>query len=112
MKINPKHNRKVNEEAKIFRSILIGQTIELMKLIGCEPNSDFTFKRTLIMYQRERNGLMRTVLADKVAYDENKGGNPFLMVESEDGWFMSSCFMSLSNLQIIYEEVYKQVRKY
>lgn len=115
MKINPKHNKIVGDAAYELRRVLVEQTIALMKMIGTEQGQTFTFGKTLILYQRKKNGLLETIIADRVSYIDSgidSGIAPYLFTELCDGNDFLSFFMSISNLQIIYDEVYKAVRKY
>lgn len=111
MKINPKHNKIVGNAAHELRKVLVEQTIALMKMIGTEQGQTFTFEKPLILYERKRNGSLETIIADRVSYSES-GNAPSLLTELCDKHYYFSFFMSISNLQIIYNEVYKVVRKY
>ena len=111
MKINPKNLRAVTEATQTLRKTLVEQTIELMKLIGAEKCQPVTFDTTLILYQREKNGLMKTIIADRVSYDQNLE-TKYLIIEMDGNDFNSSLTLSLSNLQVIYNEIYKVVKRH
>ena len=111
MKINPKHNKAVANAAHEMRKALVEQTVALLKLIGAKNGEAVLFGNLLIMYSRKKNGLTETILADRICYCEVHDTNVFYMIE-HDGKFTSSHFMSLSNMETVYEEVYKVVRKH
>ena len=111
MKINPKHNKIVRDAACELRKVLVEQTIALMKMIGTEEGQTFLFEKTLILYQRGKNKLMETIIADRISYNDS-GSAPYFLTEFCDENYFCSFNMSISNLQIIYNEVYKVVRKY
>ena len=109
MKINPKINKRVNESVADCRKVLTEATIELLKKIA-EPNQDVVFNRILILYQSNGN-VTNTVLADRIAF-EDKTSQPFYLVYMDDEPTSSSNFLSLSNMQIIYDEVRRVIREY
>jgi hypothetical protein len=110
MKINPKHNKAVAEAGHQMRKVLTEQTIELLKLIGAKIGSDVLFDKLLIMYERKKNGLTETILADRISYGGGRE-TEFYLIE-HNGKFASSYYMSISNMETVYEEVYKIVRKH
>ena len=110
MKINPKHNKAGANAAHEMRKTLVEQTIALLKLIGAETGQDVLFNNLLIMHERQKNGLTKTILADRICYCDNVS-TPYYLVE-HNGKLEGSYFMSLSNMATVYEEVYKVVRKH
>ena len=109
MKINPKINKRVNESVADCRKVLTEATIELLKKIA-EPNQVVVFNRILILYPSNGN-VTATVLADRIVF-EDKTSQPFYLVYMDDESTSSSYFLSLSNMQIIYDEVRRVIREY
>lgn len=109
MKINPKHNKAVANAAHELRKTLTEHTIALLKLIGAESGQDVVFDKILILHERKKNGIMETILVDRLCYSEN--GKPSYITEM-DGKFHWSFYLSLDSMETIYDEVYKLVRKY
>lgn len=110
MKINPKHNKIVEIATRELRNALVGQTIELMKLIGAKTCEDVVFDKVLILHQQRKNGQTETILAGRIWYNDS-GQIPFYLLEL-DGVYHTSFFLSISNMQLIYGEVYKLARKH
>lgn len=112
MKINPKINKRVNDSVAECRKVLINTTIELLKKIA-EPGQDVLFDRTLIIHQTNKD-FSETFIADRIAYSIGRSDSEFYIIsmEDEDEFCKSDIMLSLSNLQVIYEEVRKIIRKY
>jgi len=110
MKINPKHNKIVGNAAYELRKVLVEQTIELLKLIGAEVGDDVMFDKILILHQRKNNGLTETIVADQLSYNDS-GKAPYYILSLGDN-LASSFFLSIDCLQVVYNEVYKVVRKH
>ena len=112
MKINAKINKRVNESVADCRKVLTEATIELLKKIA-RPGDDVFFDRTLFLYQTKDN-VSETILINNIVYSNGRGGQEFYIVSmGDDNRFCKSDIMlSLSNLQVIYEEVRKLVRNY
>lgn len=108
MKINPKYSKRVNEAAANYRKVLVEQTIELLKLIGARIGQDVMLKRTLILF--ENNGkTTETKLVNTVSYMEHEGSDSYLILTMGERHLASSLYLSLSNLQLVYNEVHKVV---
>ena len=110
MKINSKINKRVNESVADCRRVLTEATIELLKQIGAESGQDVMFGKVLIMHHF-KGGNSETALADRIAYMEGHGDNYIITTLGNDHP-ASSFFMSLDNLQTIYNEVRNIVRNY
>lgn len=110
MKINHKHNKIVGNAAYELRKVLVEQTIELLKLIGAEVGDDVKFDKILILHQRKNNGLTETIVANQLSYNDS-GKAPYYILELGDNLALSF-FLSIDCLQVVYNEVYKVVRKY
>ena len=110
MKIHPRHNKAVAEAGHQMRKVLTEQTIELLKLIGAEDCQDVLLNNLLIMHDRKKNGLTETILADRICYCDN-GSSPYYLLEC-NGKPTVSYYMTLSNMETVYNEVYKVVRKH
>ncbi len=112
MKINPKINKRVNDSVAECRKVLTDATIELLKKIA-EPGQDVLFDRTLIIHQKNKD-FSETFIVDRIAYSGGRGDSEFYIISMEDGdeFCKSDIMLSLSNLQVIYEEVRKIIRKY
>lgn len=112
MKINPKITEQVNNSVNECRKVLVSSTIELLRQI-CKSESYeiVVFGRILFLYQT-KNNVSETILADRIEYNFER--NPDYFFVSMDGKKMiqSSENLSLSNLEVIYEEVRKLVREY
>lgn len=115
MKINPKHNKEVNNAIHQLRMTLVKETIALMRQIGADTGDDVTFDNVLIMYQRD-SGMMRTILCDRISFAYVKNGDKDYYIVSldygEKKYIESSLSLSLDNMKLIYDEVYKVVRRY
>ena len=111
MKINSKINKQVNEAVFKCRISIIEATIQLLKQIGTGHEQDVMLDHPLVLFQREKNGTMRTLILESVSYCETDSYFPYLVL-SFDGIYHTSYHMSLTSLQTIYEEVRKVVRKY
>ena len=110
MKINPKINKRVNESMADCRKVLTEATIELLKSLKAEDSQDVLLGRILILYQ-SNGDVSTTVLADKIAYLSGRGDSPFYLVYIGDACTGSSLTLSISNMQIIYDEVRRLVRE-
>lgn len=110
MKINAKINKRVNESVADCRKVLVDATIELLKKIA-EPGQDVVFGKILIMHHF-KGGNSETWLADRIAYMDGRGDEPFFITNFGDDYPASSFFISLDHLQTIYEEVRRIVREY
>ena len=109
MKINPKINKRVKDSVAECRKCLTDATIELLKMIA-EPGQDVVFDKILILHQ-ERSGMTETVLANRIAYCTGRGDSEFYILGMGEDGTASNMFLSLSNLQTIYNDVRKVVRE-
>lgn len=115
MKIKPSINKRVNKAVSDCRKCLIEATIELLRQIGADHGDDVLFKKMLILYQQKKDGTTETIVCDRIAYCASNLEYPYLMVSmgaEGDVPYHSSHFMSISNLEIIYNEVRRVVREY
>jgi len=110
MKINPKINKRVNESVADCRKVLTNATIDLLKMIA-EQGQDVVFGKILIMHHF-KGGNSETWLADRIAYASGKNGNDFFITALGDDYPASSAFISLDNMQIIYDEVRRIIREF
>ena len=110
MKINPKINKRVNESMAECRKVLTEATIELLKTLKAKDSQGVVFGRVLILFQSNGN-VSTTILADRIAYLDGRGDNPFYIVFMGDTGTASSLTLSISNMQIIYNEVRRVVRE-
>ena len=113
MKIKPSVNKNVTAAVKNCREVLVAETIGLLKQIGAEQGQDVLFRKMLFLYQHKGN-TTETILCDRIAYVENRSGNGYYMVSMGKDEYVapvSDLFLSLSSLQIIYDEVRRVVRE-
>ena len=112
MKINPKINTRVNESVAECRKVLVSSTIELLRQI-CKSESYevVVFSRILFLYQT-KNNVSETILADRIEYNWEANPDYFFVNMNGDSMGQSSANLSLSNLQVIFEEVRNLVRNY
>lgn len=110
MKINPKITEKVDESVAECRKVLVDSTIELLRLIGKNGYEEVVFDKILFLFQA-RNNISETILADRIEYNMARNVD-YYFVTMGSKMTHSSNELSLSNLQIIYEEVRKIVRKH
>lgn len=104
MKISRKINNRVNESVAECRKTFTDVTIELLKMLGTKPTQPVMFREMLILYQHKGNKTL-TLIADRIYYCETEGGDPFYMISTDNDNFTTSTFLSLSNMQIIYNLV-------
>lgn len=113
MKIKPSVNNNVNAAIENCRKVIVNETIGLLKQLGAETGQDVLFKKTLILFQTKPNGTSETILCDRVTY-EDRTASPLLLVSMGAETYTpysSSHYMSLSNLEAIYNEVRRVVRE-
>lgn len=110
MKIKTSIGKNVTAAMANCREVLVQETINLLKLIGAEPGQDVLLGKMLFLYQRKDN-TTETVVCDRIAYMDGRGGSPFYIVSMNDEMCQSSIFQSIDSLQAIYEAVRKVVRE-
>ena len=112
MKINPKITEQVNNSVNECRKVLVSSTIELLRQI-CKSESYevVVFSRILFLYQT-KNNVSETILADRIEYNWETNPDYFFVCMDDSRTCQCSANLSLSNLQVIYEEVRKLVREY
>ena len=112
MKINTKINTRVNESVAECRKVLVDATIELLKSIGAETGQDVVFKKMLFLFQHKEN-TTETIVCDRIMICHEKSAHQYYFVSLDDNKAcQTSDMLSLSTLQIIYEEVRNLVRNY
>lgn len=112
MKINPMITEKVNNSVNECRKVLVNSTIELLRQISkSESYEVVVFSRILFLYQT-KNNVSETILADRIEYNWERNSDFFFVSMDGDMMSYSSANLSLSNLEVIYEEVRKLVREY
>lgn len=114
MKIKPSVNKNVTEAVKNCREVLVNETIGLLKQMRAEPGQDVTLGKALFLYQHKDN-TTETVVCDRIAYAWREGSQPYYIVSMGKDEYVapaSDLFLSLSNLQTIYDEVKRVVREY
>ena len=115
MKIKPSVNKNVTAAVKNCREVLVSETIGLLKQIGAEQGQDVLFRKMLFLYQHKGN-TTETIICDRIAYcGVGRNGNGYYMVSMGKDEYVapaSDLFLSLSSLQIIYDEVRRVVREY
>ena len=115
MKIKPTIGKNVSTAVQNCREVLVTETVNLLKQIGAEQGDDVLLKRMLILFQTKPDGTSETVLCNRIAYAGREGSTPYYIIsmgKDEDVPPRSDLFLSLSNLQAIYEEVRRVVREY
>ncbi len=115
MKIKPSVNKNVTEAVKNCRDVLVNETIGLLKQMRAEPGQDVLLKRMLILFQTKPDGASETIVCNRIAYADGRNGTPYYIIsmgKDEDVPYRSDLFLSLSNLQAIYDEVRRVVREY
>ena len=108
MKINPKINKQVNNAVSECKKVIVVSIVELMKSIGVESGQDLSLENTLILFENNK-GVTKTILCDKIAYQDINRCDPFLIGSKGETAFSSS-FCSVDNLLSIYDAVRKIVR--
>ena len=94
------------------RQVIIDAIVELLKQIGAEDSQYVTLNNMLIMHQRTMDGMMRTVLCDRVSYYVDRENKYHLIASGGDYCIQLSSELSLDNLQMLYGEVRKVVREH
>ena len=111
MKIKPAINKRVNNAVADCRQTLVDATVELLKSSGTEVTQDVIFTKTLYLYEHKGN-TTETVVVDRIFINSSREDHPYYLVSLGNDNIQSSLFLSLTNLQIIYNEVRKVVREY
>ncbi len=115
MKIKSSVGKNVSTAVQNCREVLVTETVNLLKQIGAERDDDVLLKSMLIMFQIKPDGTSETIVCDRIAYAGREGSTPYYIVsmgKDEKVRPVSSLFISLSNLQTVYEEVRRVVREY
>lgn len=107
MRIDSKITNKVNESVAECRKCLTDATIALLKTLGAESGQDVLFGKMLILHHF-KGGNSETMLADRIAYMEGA----YIITTLAGNHPASSYFISIDNLQTIYNEVRNIVRKH
>lgn len=114
MKIKSSVNKNVSAAITNCREVIVNETIGLLKQLGAEQGQDVLFKKMLILFQTKSDGTSETIVCDRIAYEDHTQF-PYLLVSMGAGSYEaygSSYFLSLSNLEAIYNEVRRVVREY
>lgn len=113
MKIKSSINKNVTEAVDNCRKIIVNETINLLKQMGVKAGQDVFFGRTLFLYQTKDN-VSNITLVNNIAYGDRQGCDGYYIVSmiDDERFCKSDIMLSISNLQIIYEEVKKVVRAY
>lgn len=115
MKIKSSIGKNVSTAVQNCREVLVTETINLLKTMGVEPGQDVLLNRMLILFQTKPDGTSETIVCDRIAYAGREGSTPYYIVsmgKDEYAPYRSDLFLSLTNLQVIYEEVRRVVREY
>jgi hypothetical protein len=115
MKIKSSIGKNVSAAVANCREVLVTETINLLKQIGAEQGDDVLLKRMLILFQTKPDGASETIVCNRIAYADGRNGTPYYIIsmgKDEDVPYRSDLFLSLSNLQAIYDEVRRVVREY
>ena len=108
MKINSKINKRVNESVAECHKVLVDAIIELLKQIGAKDGQDVLFRKILFLYE-SFNNTTETKLADRIAYCKREGHTPYIIISMGSDCTASDAYLSLSSLELIYNEVRKIV---
>ena len=113
MNIKSSIGKKVSEAVTNCHKVLVEETINLLKQIGAEQGDDVLLKRMLILFQSKPDGTSETIVCNRISYAGRKNSPYYIisMGNDEDAKSVSDFYLSLSNLQIIYEEVRRVVRE-
>lgn len=114
MKIKSSIGKNVSTAVQNCREVLVTETINLLKQMGAEQGQDVLFRRMLFLYQAKGN-TTETIICDRIAYAGREGSQPYYIVSMGKDEYVtprSDLFLSLSNLQTIYDEVRRVVREY
>lgn len=114
MKIKPSVNKNVTAAVQNCREVLVNETIGLLKQMRAEQGQDVLLGKALFLYQHKGN-TTETVVCDRIAYAGREGSESYYIVSMGSDEYvppMSDMFLSLSNLQTIYDEVKRVVREY
>lgn len=120
MKINAKINKRVNESVADCRRVITEATVELLKKLGLQEWETVSTGKTLILYQTDKNGNSDTILVNRISYSTDRSGqtNVDTAFGCDDNFqfcrtsrFDSVTGISLSNLEVIYNEVRRLVRE-
>ena len=115
MKIKPCVNKNVSTAVQNCREVLVTETVGLLKQIGAGQDDDVLLKRILFLFQTKADGKTETIVCDRIGYAGREGSTPYYIIsmgDKDNVRPVSDMFLSLSNLQTIYEEVRRVVRDY
>lgn len=115
MKIKSSIGKNVTEAVRNCREVLVQETVNLLKQIGAEQGDDVLLKRMLILFQTKPDGTSETIVCNRIAYAGREGSTPYYIVsmgKDEEVPYRSDMFLSLTNLEAIYNEVRRVVREY
>ena len=110
MKIKSSIGKNVTAAMANCREVVVQETINLLKLIGAESGQDVLLGRMLFLYQRNGN-TTETVVCDRIAYMDGRGDPFYIVCVDGNKMSQSSLFLSIDNMQAIYEAVRKVVRE-
>ena len=109
MKVNEKINKRVNDSVAECHKVLTDSIINLLKSVGVESCREFCFGRVLFLYQT-KNNVSETIVADRIVWCDSQEEGTFFIVTMNGKMAKSHIFMSISNLQAIYEEIKRVIR--
>ena len=109
MLINPRIRKQVNESVAECRKCIVNATIELLKQLGAESDSEVVFRHVLFLHQFKYR-TSETRPADRICFSERKNCDSYYLTYFGDDYPASSHFLTIDNLLLIYEEVKRLVR--
>ena len=109
MRIKPFINKNVTVALINCRSVLVQETVNLLKQLGAENGQDVLLKEMVFLYQR-RGNTTETVVCDRVAYDDRGGGDCYYLVSMDGGKCYSSVQLNIDSMLTIFDAVCKVVR--
>ncbi len=110
MKIKSSINKNATEAVDNCRKVIVNETINLLKQMGVKAGQDVFFGRTLFLYQTKDN-VSNITLVNNIVYGDRQGYY-IVSMKDDERFCKSDIMLSISNLQIIYNEVYSMVKKY
>lgn len=119
MRIKSSIGKNVAAAMNDCRKVIVKETINLLKQIGAEPGQDVKLGKMLILMHQQPDGMTETVLCDRVAYSKSCDGSEYISTCFTDAfkfcrvsYSQTTAGLALQDLQIIFEEVKRVVRKH
>lgn len=109
MKINPRINKQVSNAIGECYKVLANAIAEMLKQIGAESDQKVSLNKTVFMFQ-SFNNTTNTIIANHVVYCDRRSEVPYIFLYMGDDCVASDATLTLSSLEIIYNEVRRIVR--